>query len=182
MQAFSWSRLLSITTLKIDVIWALSKSIAELFLVMIIIIILIIMKGTIRDFLQYLHYTLNCLQNIRSSDQTGRNRVQMLCYQALIIIIIAFKGAIQDFLQSPHCTMNCLQHVRSSGLGTIVRKSCATHRVLITCNMSCYMPRGTLITCNMSCYVPRGMKDCSATKFDRVEITFILALFHWLNH
>ena len=60
----------------------------------------------------------------------------------IIIMIIAFKGAIPDFLQSPHCAVNCLQHVRSSGLGAIVCKSRATHRALITCNMSCYMPCG----------------------------------------
>ena len=47
------------------------------------------------------------------------------------------------FLQSPHCTANCLQHIRSSGPGAIVCKSRATHRALITCNMSCYVPRGT---------------------------------------
>ena len=47
------------------------------------------------------------------------------------------------FLQSPHCAANCLHHVRSSGPGAIVCKSRATHRALITCNMSCYVPRGT---------------------------------------
>ena len=59
------------------------------------------------------------------------------CYLIIIIIIIAFKGAIWDFLQSSHCATNRLQHVRSSGPGAIVCKSRATHRVLITCNMSC---------------------------------------------
>ena len=53
----------------------------------------------------------------------------------IILIIIAFKGAIRDFLQSPHSAANCLQHVRSSGLGAIVSKSRATHRMLITCVM-----------------------------------------------
>ena len=61
----------------------------------------------------------------------------------IIIIIIAFKGAIQDFIQSPHSAANCLQHARSSGPGAIVCKSRATHRALITCNMSCYVPLGT---------------------------------------
>ena len=61
----------------------------------------------------------------------------------IIIIIIAVKGAIPDLLQSPHCTANCLQHIPSSSLGVIVCKSRATHWALITCNMSCYMPRGT---------------------------------------
>ena len=40
------------------------------------------------------------------------------------------------FLQSPHCTANCLQHVHSSCHRAIVCKSLATHRALITCNMS----------------------------------------------
>ena len=47
------------------------------------------------------------------------------------------------FLQSPHSATNCLQHARSSGPGAIVCKSRATHRVLITCNMLCYVPLGT---------------------------------------
>ena len=33
--------------------------------------------------------------------------------------------------------------------------------------------------CCVACHVVR--RDSSATKFDRVEITFILALFYWLN-
>ena len=32
---------------------------------------------------------------------------------------------------------DCLQHARSSGPGVTVCKSCATHRTLITCSMSC---------------------------------------------
>ena len=61
----------------------------------------------------------------------------------IMIIIVAFKGANRDFLQSPHCAANRVQHVRSSGPGTVVCKSRATHRSLTTCNMSCYVPRGT---------------------------------------
>ena len=60
-----------------------------------------------------------------------------------MIIIIAFKDAIRDFWPSPYCTANRVQHVRSSGPGAIVCKSRATHRELVTCNMSCYMPPGT---------------------------------------
>ena len=51
--------------------------------------------------------------------------------------MIAFEGAIGYFSQSPHCVVKCLQHVRSSGHGAIVRKSRATHRTIIKCNMSC---------------------------------------------
>ena len=49
----------------------------------------------------------------------------------------ALKGTIRDLLQSPHCAVKCLKHVRSSGSGAMVCKSRATHRALITCNMSC---------------------------------------------
>ena len=66
----------------------------------------------------------------------------------IIIIIIIFKDVI------PHCVANHLQHVRSSGPGAVVCKSLATHRALITCNVSCY--------------VPRLRRDSSAIKFDRV--------------
>ena len=58
----------------------------------------------------------------------------------VIMIIVALKGAIRDFYSL--FTANCLQHVRSSGQGAIMCKSRATHRALIMCNMSCYVPRG----------------------------------------
>ena len=78
--------------------------------------------------------------------------------------IVAFKGAIRDSFQSPQCAAIYLQYVRSSGPDAIVFKSRATHRALITFNMSCYVPRGT--------------KDSSATKIDRVwnriYLSFIL--------
>ena len=86
----------------------------------------------------------------------------------IIIIIIAFKGAIWDFLQSPDSAANCLQHIRSSGPGAAMCKSRATHRALITCKSPA------------TCHLVR--RDSSAIKFDRVEITFIWALFYWLNH
>ena len=77
----------------------------------------------------------------------------------IIIIIITFKGSIRDFLQSLHSTANCLQHARLSGQGTIVCKSRAAHRALITCK------------CHVTCHLVR--RDSSAIKFDRVEIAFI---------
>ena len=52
---------------------------------------------------------------------------------------------------------NRLRHVRSSGLGAIVCKSHATHR----------LSRATCDTCHVV------QRDSSAIKFDRVEITFI---------
>ena len=70
----------------------------------------------------------------------------------LLLIIMAFKGAIRDNLQSPHCAANQLQHVGSSGPSAIVCKSRATHRALITCNMSYYLVQ----------------RDSWAVKFDRV--------------
>ena len=80
--------------------------------------------------------------------QHDHSESQMELHQLCLLIIafkviIAFKGAIRDFLQSPHSAANCLQHARSSGPGAIVCKSRATHRALITCNMSCYVPHGT---------------------------------------
>ena len=66
--------------------------------------------------------------------------ISILATHSIIIIIIAFKG---DFLQSPQCAANRLLHVRSNDPGTTVCKSRATHRALITCNMSCYVPRDT---------------------------------------
>ena len=61
----------------------------------------------------------------------------------IIIIVIEFNSTMRDFLQIPHCAANRLQHERSSGPGAIVWKSRATQRTLITCNMPCYVPRGT---------------------------------------
>ena len=71
------------------------------------IIIIIALKGAIRDFLQ----SANCLVN--------RLPTRMLKWPGGEIIIIALKGAIRDFLQSPHCLANRLQQVRSSGLSAI---------------------------------------------------------------
>ena len=73
----------------------------------------------------------------------GRVIIIIIIIVIIIIIIIAFKGAIRDFLQSPHSATNRLQRVRSSGPGAIVCKSRATHRTLITRNMSCHVPPGT---------------------------------------
>ena len=73
----------------------------------------------------------------------ARSRAYTCTFLEKIIIIIAFKGAIRDFLQSPHSAANRRQHARSSGPSAIVRKSRATHRALITCSMSCYVPLGT---------------------------------------
>ena len=82
----------------------------------------------------------------------------------IIIIIIVFKGAIRDFLQSPHSAANRLQHVRSSGPGAIVCKSRATHRALITCQVSCYVPFGT-----------KGQLSYSVWQsWNRIYLSFIL--------
>ena len=72
---------------------------------------------------------------------------------------------LRFFFQSPHCAANRFQYVRSGGPGAIVCKSRATHRAHITCNMSCVVVRW----------------GSSAIKFDRLEISFILALFHWYD-
>ena len=86
----------------------------------------------------------------------------------MMMIIISFKGAIREFLQSSHCVANRLQHVRSSGPGAVVRKSHASHRALITCNM---------------CYVPRSTKgQLSYLSLTELKSHLFLALFYWLTH
>ena len=88
--------------------------------------------------------------------------MMMMIMMMMMMIIIALKGAIRDASQSPHCAANRLLHVRSSGQRAIVCRSHATHRALITCNISC------------------------ATWYEgeshRVEIALIFALLNWVNH
>ena len=87
-----------------------------------------------------------------------------------IIIIIALKGAIQDFfflfLQSPKCPATCPQHVRSSDQDAILFKSLATHRALITYNMSC------------ATWYKGTAQLLSVTEF---KSHLFLALFYWLK-
>ena len=74
----------------------------------------------------------------------GPKRQTEIMLIIMMMIIIAFTGAIQDlfynFLTAPRTVSNT---VRSSGLGAFVCKSRETHRALVTCNMSCYVSRGT---------------------------------------
>ena len=49
-------------------------------------------------------------------------------------------------------------------------------RVQITCKC----PALITCKCHVTCHLVQ--RDSSAVKFDRVEITFISALFYWLNH
>ena len=81
--------------------------------------------------------------NNNNNDDDDDDDSYMIIIMMIMMMIIAFTGANRDFIQSPHCAANCLHHVRSSGPGAIVCKSRATHRALITCNMPCYVPRGT---------------------------------------
>ena len=56
----------------------------------------------------------------------------------IVIVIVGLKGANRwGVLCNLLCAANCLQHVLCSGLGAIVCKSRAAHRVTIACNMSC---------------------------------------------
>ena len=72
----------------------------------------------------------------------------------ILLLLIAFIGANRFFfLQSSHCAANRLQHVCSSGPGAIVCKSRATHRALITCNMSCYSIGIVMIIITIMLYV-----------------------------
>ena len=84
----------------------------------------------------------------------------------IIIIIIAFKGIIQDFynLTAPRTVSNTFAQV--------ARISCANHVQ--------HIERLSRASCHVTCHVVQ--RDCSAIKFYRVEITFIWALFYWLNH
>ena len=113
------------------------------------------------------------LWQFQTLDGTNLGRIQtlekLLCSTITIITttittIIALKGAIRDYLQSPHSAANYLQNVRSSGQGAVVCKSCATHRMLITCK------------CHVTCHVV--LKDSSAIKFDKssnhINFCFIL--------
>ena len=103
-----------------------------------------IFNSNVKSVLLYRCETWRTAQTMQRKIQTFFNTCVRRIYKIIIIIIIiAFKGAIRDFLQSPHSAANRLQHARSSGPGAIVCKSCATHRALITCNMSCYVPLGT---------------------------------------
>ena len=80
-------------------------------------------------------------EQIRPWDNTKTIIMMMMIIIIIIIMMmmmmIALKGIIRDCLQSSHCAANCLQHARSGDQGAVVRRSCATHRALITCNMSC---------------------------------------------
>ena len=86
----------------------------------------------------------------------------------MILIIIAFKDAIRDFLQSPHCPANRLQPYDQVAQA----QSCANHVQ--------YIERLSHATYRVTCLVVQ--RDSSDIKIDRVEIAFILAIFHWLNH
>ena len=60
--------------------------------------------------------------------------MMMMMMMMIMIMMMALKGAYRDFLQFPHCASNCLQHV--AYVQVTRAQSCATYRVLITCNMS----------------------------------------------
>ena len=78
----------------------------------------------------------------------------------------AFKGAVRDFF-----TISSL-HDELPPTRTFKWPRC--HREQITCNtLSAYHAQRVV------CHLVR--RDSSATKFDRVEIAFILALFYWLK-
>ena len=68
------------------------------------------------------------------------------------------------FLRSSNCDRNCRQHVPSSSPGH--------NGVQITCNTSSAYHVQPAV-----CHLVQ--RDSSAISFDRVEIAFILALFHW---
>ena len=86
-----------------------------------------------------------------------------LCVHMIIIliIIITLKGTNQDFtIPSLHCKL-CPTH--------ILKWPCCNHvQIIKRHNMQHVMYHG-------------AQSDSSAIKFDRVKITFSLALFYWLK-
>ena len=68
------------------------------------------------------------------------------------------KDSAQDWGQSPHCAANTCARV-------VMWKSSPTHSRLS----------------RAACCVPRGRRNSLAGKFDRVDIAFSSALFHWLK-
>ena len=80
-------------------------------------------------------------------------------------MIIALKGANRDFynlLTAPRTVSNTYAQVARA-------QSCANHVQ--------HIERVSRATCS----VPLGRRDGSGVKFVRVEIAFILVLFHWLK-
>ena len=71
------------------------------------------------------------------------------------------RRSLRFFLQSPRCAANCLQHVHSSE------------------NHVQHIERPSRAICRVVCHLVQ--RDSSAIKFDRVEISFILALLYWLK-
>ena len=71
----------------------------------------------------------NVLFNVSSSNNNNETRIERRKSRFF---------TISSLRREPFPT-----HIRSSGSGAIVCKSRATHRAHITCNMSCYVPRGT---------------------------------------
>ena len=99
--------------------------------------------GLIYGYIEGLKLELFISKQSTVQTKTTTTIITIIIMMMVMIKIIALKDEIRDFLHSPHCAANRLQHVRLSGPGAIVYKSCATHQALITCNMSCYVPRGT---------------------------------------
>ena len=82
------------------------------------------------------------IEVFRSMKYPNQKMIIIIIIMIMILrirIVVSFKGAIQDFLQSPHC----LRTVSNTYAQVAQVQSCATHRVLITCNMLCYVPHDT---------------------------------------
>ena len=80
----------------------------------------------------------------------------------IIMIILTFKGENQDFF-----SISSLRHLQVARA-----HSCA--------NLVQYIERLSCATCRVTYHMVR--RDCSAIKFDRVKVAFLLALSYWLNH
>ena len=70
--------------------------------------------------------------------------MMILLLLLLLLPLLAFKGAIRDFFYNLLTVTRTVSNTYAQvALGAIVYKSRATHRALITCNMSFYVPLGT---------------------------------------
>ena len=69
--------------------------------------------------------------------------MMIMMMMIMIIIIIAFKVANRGGFFTISSQRREAYTYAQVATGAIVCKSRATHRELITCKMSCYVPRGT---------------------------------------
>ena len=141
-------------------------------------IIIIAFKGAVQDFFYNLlaaprtvsnTYTQvvkaqSCENHVQHIERLSHNHVKITCNTSSAYHTIMWKSRATH--QAP-ITQSCENHVQHI-------KRLSHNRVKITCNTSSayHMQR---VVCRLV------RRDSSAVKFDRVEITFTLALLYWLK-